>query len=152
MPTWGQILAELKASEAPGKGPNFDIVRRKYLVNLHQYTKRAVILYSTKFVTPGNASPELLSINDEDLQGVMEVVHGVTCKELDLILHSPGGQIDAAEAIVLYPRQKFDHVRVIVPSLAMSAAAMIACSGDRIVMGKHSFLGPFDPQFFSIRR
>jgi hypothetical protein len=29
----------------------------------------------------------------------------------------------------------------------MSAATMLACAGNRIVMGKHSFLGPIDPQF-----
>jgi ClpP class serine protease len=29
----------------------------------------------------------------------------------------------------------------------MSAATMLACSANRIVMGKHSFLGPIDPQF-----
>lgn len=29
----------------------------------------------------------------------------------------------------------------------MSAATMIACAADEIVLGKHSFLGPIDPQF-----
>ena len=29
----------------------------------------------------------------------------------------------------------------------MSAATMLACSANRIVMGRHSFLGPIDPQF-----
>jgi ClpP class serine protease len=29
--------------------------------------------------------------------------------------------------------------------MAMSAATMIACAADVIVMGKHSFLGPIDP-------
>jgi ClpP class serine protease len=29
----------------------------------------------------------------------------------------------------------------------MSAATMLACSANKIVMGKHSFLGPIDPQF-----
>ena len=29
----------------------------------------------------------------------------------------------------------------------MSAATMMACAGDVIVLGKHSFLGPIDPQF-----
>src|SRR5579885_82016 len=116
MPTWGEIAKEIAAAQVPGKSPDFDSVRRKYLIQLNAYTKRAVILYSTRFVNPGNASPDVLSINDEDLQGLMEVIHGIACKELDLILHSPGGQIDAAEAIVIYLRQKFSHIRVIVPS------------------------------------
>ena len=29
----------------------------------------------------------------------------------------------------------------------MSAATMIACAADQIVMGNHSFIGPIDPQF-----
>ncbi len=146
MPTWGEILKELSASAAAGR-PDFDGVRRKYLVELHRYTGRAVILYSTSFVDPKQATPDLISITDEDLQGLMEVVHGIDCERLDLILHSPGGSIEAAEALVKYLRSKFSDIRVIVPSLAMSAATMMACAANRIVMGKHSFLGPVDPQF-----
>jgi Serine dehydrogenase proteinase len=149
MPTWGGILQELKASASKGQPPAFDAIRRKYLIALSQYTGRAVILYSTKFAAPGHQiSPELLSINDEDLQGLMEVTYGLLGnKNLDFIIHSPGGSLDAAEAIVSYLRSIFDHIRVVVPNLAMSAATMISCAGDRIVMGKHSFLGPIDPQF-----
>ncbi len=65
---------------------------------------------------------------------------------LDLILHSPGGSAEAAEAIVSYLRSKFTDIRVIVPQAAMSAATMIACASDRIVMGRHSSIGPTDPQ------
>lgn len=89
----------------------------------------------------------MTSITNEDLSGLMEVVHGLTGPNLDLILHSPGGSPAAAEALVKYIRSKFDHVRVIVPQMAMSAATMISCSANSIVMGKHSFLGPIDPQF-----
>lgn len=92
--------------------------------------------------------PEVLSINEEDMQGLMEVFHGLTSDNLDLILHLPGGSAEATEAVVYYIRSKFSHVRVIVPNQAMSAATMLACSADKIVMGKHSFLGPIDPQFY----
>ena len=36
---------------------------------------------------------------------------------------------------------------MIIPHLAMSAATMIVCAADEVMMGKHSFLGPTDPQF-----
>jgi hypothetical protein len=121
-------------------------VRRKYLVAAHQHTGRNVILYASKWTQGEAASPETVSINEEDLQGLMEVVHGLHGDELDLILHSPGGSPVAAEALVMYLRSKFSHIRVIVPQLAMSAATMLACAADRIVLGKHSFLGPTDPQ------
>ena len=67
---------------------------------------------------------------------------------LDLLMHSPGGSPDAAEAVVNYLRSKFTDIRVIIPQAAMSAATMLACAANRIVMGKHSSLGPIDPQFF----
>ena len=78
----------------------------------------------------------------------MEVNAGLEGDALDLILHSPGGSAETAEAIVSYLRSRFSHIRVIVPNLAMSAATMIACAADEIVLGKHSFLGPTDPQIF----
>ena len=64
-----------------------------------------------------------------------------------MIIHSPGGSPAATEAIVKYLRKKFTNIRIIVPQGAMSAGTMLACAGNRIVMGKHSFLGPIDPQF-----
>ena len=147
MPTWGGILQELADSQKATGVPQFDQIRRKYLVMLHQHTKGAVILYASKWTQPDpQISPQVVSIVDEDLQGLMEVIHGVSEPNLDLILHSPGGSLEAAEAFVLYLRSKFNHIRVIVPQLAMSAATMIACAADEMVLGKHSFLGPIDPQ------
>ena len=87
-----------------------------------------------------------MSIGPNNIHGFMEALHGLTGPNLDLILHSPGGSAEAAEAIVLYLRSKFDHIRVFVPHMAMSAATMLACAADEIVMGKHSFIGPIDPQ------
>lgn len=81
-----------------------------------------------------------------NIQAFMEVTHGLEGNELDLILHSPGGSPESAEAIVSYLRSRFSYIRVIVPQLAMSAATMIACAADEIVLGEHSFLGPTDPQ------
>lgn len=148
MPTWGEILKELQESAQGGSPPKIDEIRRKYSCALSAYTKRAAILYATKWTQPDpGVSPELISILDEDLQGLMEVIHGIKNADLDLILHSPGGSLEAAEALVLYLRTKFNHIRVVVPQQAMSAATMIACAADEIVLGKHSFLGPIDPQF-----
>ena len=76
----------------------------------------------------------------------MEVCHGMERDQLDLILHSPGGSAEAAESIISYLRQHFSTMRVFVLQFAMSAATMTACAADQIVLGKHSFLGPTDPQ------
>ena len=146
MPTWSGILKELMESCGEGRVPDFDGVRRKYLVSLYKHTGRNVILYATKWTQPDVIPGPLISIVDEDLQGIMEVIHHLSGPNLDLIMHSPGGSLTAAESLVLYLRSKFKHIRVIVPQLAMSAATMIACAADAIILGKHSFLGPIDPQ------
>jgi hypothetical protein len=149
MPTWGDIMSEINLAQKqnPGVHP-CDIILRKYLLKLQQKRNRAVILYATKWTqSAGTVPPDLLSITDEDLQAFMTVMNGVQETSLDLILHSPGGSIDAAEALVIYLRSKFSDICVLVPQQAMSAATMIACAADSIVLGKHSFLGPTDPQF-----
>ncbi len=146
MPTWGDILKEIQDYIQKEQKPPFDHLRRKYLLELQGYTNRNTILYASKWTQPGNIPTGLLSITDEDTQGFMEVVAGLKSKELDIIIHSPGGSAEATEALVIYLRSKFEHIRAIIPHGAMSAATMLACSTDEIVMGKHSFIGPIDPQ------
>jgi hypothetical protein len=147
MPDWGSILSEIGQTKSAQGKVDFDAVRRKYLAALRKHTGRDVILYASKFTqqVPPEAAA-VIAINDEDVQGFMAVMHGLKGKSIDLILHSPGGSLEATESLVTYIRSKFDDVRVIVPHLALSAGTMIAFSANRIVMGKHSFLGPTDPQ------
>jgi hypothetical protein len=151
--TWGEILKELQDAQAqaqvqalPAGVSVLDLVRRKYLAALHQHTSRSVILYATRWTQGNVIDPQSISITAEDVHGLMEVVHGLPGGALDLVLHSPGGSPEATDAIVKYLRSKFNDIRVIVPHAAMSAATMLACAADRIVMGRHSFLGPIDPQ------
>jgi len=77
----------------------------------------------------------------------MEVVNGLPGPNLDLLLHTPGGSAEALESLVRYLRTKYTHIRAFVPLAAMSAGTMWALACDEIVMGKHSQLGPIDPQF-----
>ena len=149
LPSWGAIAVEIAAAHPqPGVNP-LDFVRRKYLATVHAITHRAVVSYATRWTVPNNGppvSPSALAISSGDIQAFMEALHDVKETKLDLIIHSPGGSPEAAEAIVLYLRSKFDHIRVFVPHMAMSAATMIACAADEVVMGKHSFIGLIDPQ------
>lgn len=70
---------------------------------------------------------------------------------VDLILHTPGGNVAATESIIYYLHQIFgNNMRAIVPQLAMSGGTMIACSCNEIIMGKQSSLGPIDPQLNGI--
>jgi len=89
-----------------------------------------------------------MSINDNDKNGFMNAMRGLdVSKGLDLILHTPGGDIAATESLIDYLIQKFQgNMRAIVPHLAMSGGTLIACACREIVMGKQSSLGPVDPQ------
>lgn len=76
----------------------------------------------------------------------MSSIHELKSDKLDLIIHSPGGSAEASEQIVNYLRAKFKHIRAVIPQNAMSAATMLACACDEIIMAKHSAIGPIDPQ------
>jgi ClpP class serine protease len=149
VPTWGELLKELNdlQADAESNPPKyrdvspFDVLRRKYLRALSGITGRATIVYATAWMENKPLSnAEDLSINLGDMQGFMEAVSNVKEKQLDLILHSPGGSAEAADSMVGYLRTRFDHIRAIVPIAAMSAATMIALATDEIVMGTHSQL------------
>jgi Serine dehydrogenase proteinase len=144
VPSWSEILDEISSEAAANNGQvNIDAIRRRYLESLHRLTGRNTVIYAADFLNKPGA---ITSINLGDMAGLMEVFRGLSGNALDLILHSPGGQAEAADRLVRYMRSKFDHVRVIIPLAGMSAATMWAMAADEIVMGKHSQLGPIDPQ------
>ena len=142
MPSWGTVLYNLNNTPNP-----MDTMRRKYLGIMHKYTGRNIIAYYSAFVQKPRIDGT--GIDDNDKNAFMQAVCGLDrSKGLDLILHTPGGQIAAAESLVSYLKALFGKdVRVFVPQIAMSAGTMIALSSKEIVMGKQSNLGPIDPQF-----
>lgn len=99
MPSWGEILLEVQASQAPNGVVDTDGIRRKYLRQLNALTGRSVVLYATDFLGKGGAHTQ---INLLDMQGLMEVFKDLPGPNLDLILHSPGGQAEATDRFVRY--------------------------------------------------
>ena len=141
MAGWDEVLREVSSV------PNvLDTTREKYIEQLSMLTGRNTICYYSSFLTK---QAQNTGIIDNDINGFMTAIKGMDCsKGLDLILHTQGGSPEAAEAIVSYLKAKFgNNIRVIVPQIAMSAGTMIACAAKEIFMGKHSSLGPIDPQF-----
>lgn len=145
MPTWDEIMNEI------GSASNIlDVTRRKYISALSKKTGRNTIMYYSGFLQ----KPTLVhqgvdfSINDNDKNGFMTVIKGLDRnKGLDLVLHTPGGNVASTESIVNYLKSIFGNdIRAIVPQIAMSAGTMISCACKCIVMGKQSNLGPIDPQ------
>jgi len=159
VPTWGAITYELNKTlqtlQRQGVQPDplapspHDLIRRKYLRELAEHTQRPVIVYASSWLEGRPvADPSLVSVHSRDMMGFMEAVHSIPKGPLDLMLHSPGGSADAAEAIMSYLRSEgFGPIRALIPISAMSAATMMALCCDEILMGRHSQLGPIDPQF-----
>lgn len=145
MPNWGELLEELNKT-----GSAHDVIRRKYLLQLHELTGRNVIIYYSGWLQKGNLQRAGASfgITDADKNGFMTTVNKLDkTKGLDLILHTPGGEAAATESIVYYLRKMFNNdIRAIIPQLAMSAGTMVALACKEIVMGEESSLGPIDPQ------
>ena len=135
MPTWHDFLHDIQAG-----GGVQDRLRRDCLRQLHELTGRNVIVYYSDWLqSPNNAGS---GIDDSDKSAFMTVVHGLDrTKGLDLLLHTPGGEMAATESLVEYLRAMFGtDIRAVVPQIAMSAGTMIACACREILMGKHSNL------------
>src|SRR5579863_5437217 len=90
-------------------------------------------------------------ITRDDVLGIGEMLHNVPRgSNIDFLLHTGGGDIDAAEKIVSMLRAavgKEGRFRVVVPDFAKSAGTLIALAADKILMSDSSELGPIDPQF-----
>ena len=85
-----------------------------------------------------------------DIQDSEEVLRAIKMARaddpIDLILHTPGGLVLAAEQIALALKKHPAKVTVFVPHYAMSGGTLIALAADEIVMDENAVLGPVDPQ------
>ena len=97
--------------------PAQDVVRRKYLKKISDYTANSTVLYATSFSIK-DIQGDVLQINRQDIQLFMSALKDVKGESLDLIIHSSGGSAEATEQIVNYLRSKFKKIRVIIPQNA----------------------------------
>jgi hypothetical protein len=145
VPNWNDVLSEIQRRIQAGEPAALDLVRRDYLSKLQAHTGRNVIAYYSGYLSKPSVAQQ--EINDEDKNGFMMAVHRLDRRKgLDLVLHTPGGNIASTQSIVHYLHQMFGNdIRAIIPQIAMSAGTMIACSCREVIMGKQSNLGPIDP-------
>lgn len=90
-------------------------------------------------------------IERDDTLGFVDLLHNVPSgKNVDLLLHTIGGDVDAAQKLIEMVHARLSwtgRLRVIVPDFAKSAGTLMALGGDEIVMSDSSELGMIDPQF-----
>jgi len=91
--------------------------------------------------------PVSSSIGIEDSEAILRAIRLTPPdRPIDLILHTPGGLVLAAEQIALALLERTGKVTVIVPHYAMSGGTLLALTADQIIMDPHAVLGPVDPQ------
>jgi len=85
-----------------------------------------------------------------DIEASEEILRAIRAtpddQPIDLILHTPGGLVLAAEQIARALVEHKGKITVFVPHYAMSGGTMIALAADEIVMDSNAVLGPVDPQ------
>jgi ClpP class serine protease len=91
--------------------------------------------------------PVSSNITIEDSEAVLRAIRLTPeAQPIDVILHTPGGQVLAAEQIAKALSERKAKVTVFVPHYAMSGGTIIALAADEIVMDANAVLGPVDPQ------
>ena len=87
------------------------------------------------------------SISIDDSEAVLRAIRTTPPDQpIDLILHTPGGLVLAAEQIARALVERKGKVTVFVPHYAMSGGTLIALAADEVVMDSNAVLGPVDPQ------
>lgn len=134
------------AKSAPVKTPLYKAIhsaryqRQAVVRAIEERTGRTLLCY-----VAGSGAP----ISREDAIGFVDLLHNVHGPApLDLLLHTGGGDIDAAEKLITMMRAKAGNelLRIIVPDSAKSAGTLMVLGADRVVMSDVSELGPIDPQ------
>lgn len=73
--------------------------------------------------------------------------YGESNERLSVVIHNSGGDINSAYNLAhIFRRYGAQELVTVVPRWAKSAATLLACAGDRILMAPPAELGPLDPQ------
>jgi ClpP class serine protease len=85
-----------------------------------------------------------------DVEDSEEVLRAIELTDpsvpIDLILHTPGGLVLAAEQIAKALIRHKAKVTVLVPHYALSGGTLIAMAANEIILAPSAVLGPVDPQ------
>ena len=130
----------------PSKTPLFEAyhadryARQHLICQIQEEVERPVICYVAGART---------SIDRDDVLGFAELLCRIPPEsDVDLVLHSLGGDPDAADKLIRMVRGRVGDavLRVVVPDYAKSAVTLMALAADVIAMSDTSELGPVDPQ------
>jgi ClpP class serine protease len=136
------VLQQVYGSNRPA------VARASVLERFQQERKsRVIALIHREDTVTIFGVPVSSSISIEDSEAVLRAIR-LTPEDqpIDVILHTPGGLVLAAEQIAMALVQRKAKVTAFVPHYAMSGGSLIALAADEIVMDPNAVLGPVDPQ------
>ncbi|MGB9927571.1 MAG: SDH family Clp fold serine proteinase [Methanosarcina sp.] len=90
--------------------------------------------------------PAYQFIDEEDAEQILRWIRKYKDSPLELILHTPGGQLHASIQIARALKNHPKNTRVIIPHYSMSGGTVIALAANEIIMDKDAVIGPIDPQ------
>ncbi|WP_284618049.1 SDH family Clp fold serine proteinase [Aquabacterium humicola] len=148
MAAWTALLKEANAVPPQQRAAWFETRLGQALADISSLRSgRHVLLYATAFLQKPQLPSFQVALTSEEINGFMSCMFGMNVQRgLTLILHTPGGQTNAAETVVQYLHSKYNDIEVVVPAFAMSAGTMIGLASNRLIMGRQSQIGPIDPQ------
>ena len=80
------------------------------------------------------------------IEPFVDILDGIgPMKRMSLILHTTGGDTLAAWRLINLIRMFCDELRVLIPSMALSAGTLISIGADSVTMTRQAVLGPIDP-------
>lgn len=132
------------------------ITKRNRMYHISQMEKK----WNTKVLTMIHGKgtiaflglPFYQHIDVEDAETILRAIRGAKDRPIDLIIHSPGGEllpsIQIARAFKNHPAK----TRVIIPHYSMSGGTLVSLAADEIVMDKDAVIGPIDPQIGDLIR
>lgn len=114
--------------------------RQALIKEINKVTGRSLICY---------VSGIKAEIDRDDTLGFVDLLHNVPQgSDLDLLLHTGGGDFNAADKLISLVRRTVRNgtLRIIVPDFAKSSGTLMCLGADRLLMSDPSELGPIDPQ------
>jgi ClpP class serine protease len=86
-------------------------------------------------------------IDIEDSEQVLRAIRMTPAEmPIDLVLHTPGGLVLAAEQIAWALKKRKGKVTIFIPHYAMSGGTLVSLAASEIAMGPDAVIGPIDPQ------
>ncbi len=110
---------------------------------IEHHRKHPLVVYVTS-----KRSGALSSMSSDALPQIIELLDALprNTRAIDFLIVSLGGDPMVAWRIMTLIRQRVKRVSVLIPQSAYSAATLLACGADEIVMHPNGHLGPVDMQ------